>query len=107
LLGVTASATSNKSVWIVTGVCTAGGIQMATGNATGKAVFAGGTFKTSSHDVHIRQTFNSRTCLITATARGRYTLSGGTAKYAGISGSGKFVTSVLGAATRSGSEYKS
>lgn len=45
--------------------------------------------------VRSRQTLNSRTCLFTISESGTYKIGGGTGKYAGISGSGTYVASVL------------
>jgi len=62
----------------------------AAGN-TGKLVFKNGSFK-----VHHKngkggtQKFDPKTCLAQITQPGTYTISGGTGKYAGISGHGKF-----------------
>lgn len=51
-----------------------------------------GTLRFHDVDRPGKVTFNKATCLETITGRGTYKLSHGTGKYAGISGSGRFVT---------------
>jgi hypothetical protein len=100
---MTTSATSSKSSIIFHGaVFTAGGVSVGGNgnNGTGTAVFPGGTVKIRHHTVHSKQTFNSKTCLFTLHARGTYRITGGTGKYAGIRGHGKFVVSILLVAAR-------
>ncbi len=43
----------------------------------------------------VTASFNSSTCLLSETERGTFTIGRGTGKFAGIHGSGKFVTSIV------------
>jgi hypothetical protein len=95
------SATSSTSSIIARGVFTAGGVDHA-GNKVDTAVFPGGSFKIAHSKGTGTQSFNPKTCLMTVNQHGTYKLSGGTGKYAGISGSGKYQVSILAVAPRSG-----
>lgn len=97
---VSSSPTSDKTPVIVTGLFTAGGIDISTGPTTDLLKFPGGTYKSRIHGVRSKQTTSKKTCLFQQTARGRYTNFGGTGKYAGISGSGTFVYKVLAVLAR-------
>jgi hypothetical protein len=98
---VTASATAAKVAIIAHGpVFTAGGVDNQ-GNTTDTVKFPGGTFKIKHSAGHGPQKFNPTTCLITISQHGTYTLSGGTGKFAGISGHGKYQLRILGIAARS------
>jgi len=98
---MSASATSSTASIIARGVFIAGGVDHA-GSKVDTAVFPGGSFKI----VHSRgtgsQSFNPRTCLMTVNQHGTYKLSGGTGKYAGISGSGTYHVSILAVGPSSG-----
>jgi hypothetical protein len=91
------SATSSKSSFIATGAFTAGGVNVGGNgnNGTGTVIFPGGTFKITHRTVHSKATVNAKTCLFTLHATGTYKIHGGTGKYAGISGHGNFVASIL------------
>lgn len=99
--GMSTSATSNKSSVIATGVFTAGGVDISTSATTDTFKFPTGTFKVKHHAVHTKQAVNPKTCLFTISQRGTYKLSGGTGSYAGISGHGTYVLSILGVFARS------
>jgi hypothetical protein len=92
---MTTVATSRKLSVIATGRFTAGGVDIP-GKTTDTAVFAAGSFKIKRHSTSFTATFNSRTCLLTETERGTYRLRDGTGTYAGIRGSGRYVTHILG-----------
>jgi hypothetical protein len=77
---------------IATGLFTDGGA-INIDSAKGEAKLGAGTFRVHTKTGPARQKLNSATCLRTITARGTYTLSDGTGRYAGISGSGRFITS--------------
>lgn len=89
----TRARAARKSV-IVTGAFTSGGYDIPAA-VTDTVVFPDGTFKFT----HVRhsgtETFNPSTCLLTESERGTFTISRGTGKYAGIRGSGEFVTSIV------------
>jgi hypothetical protein len=95
------SATSSTSSMIARGVFTAGGVDH-TGSNVDTAVFPGGTFKIAHSQGTGSQSFNPKTCLMTVNQHGTYKLSGGTGKYAGISGSGTYRVSILVVSPRSG-----
>jgi hypothetical protein len=89
----TKAAAARLSV-IATGAFTAGGYVIPAA-VTDTVVFPGGTFKLR-HVTHSgTASFNSSTCLLTETLRGSFTIGRGTGKYAGIQGSGKFLTSIV------------
>jgi hypothetical protein len=93
------AATSNKQSLIATGEFTAGGTDIV-GRTTDKAVFPGGTFTIKHHSNVFTANVNSHTCLFTETQRGTYRLGHGTGRYAGISGSGRWVVHILGVFAR-------
>jgi hypothetical protein len=99
---MTTSATSNRVTFIGTGVFTTGGTDFASSgtNGTDLVKVVGGTFKIKHRNGHIKQTFDPRTCLMSISGPGTYKISGGTGKYAGIRGSGKFVLSIMAIAAR-------
>jgi hypothetical protein len=92
---VSTSAAGNTGKVIAYGAFTGAGVDHM-GNNTDKFVFKNGSFK-----VHHKngkggtQKFNPKTCLAQITQPGTYRLSGGTGKYAGISGHGKFRFTLL------------
>ena len=87
-------ATSSRLSVIATGAFTAGG-SVIPAAVTDMVIFPGGTF-TFRHVGHGgTASFNSSTCLLTETARGTFTIGHGTGTYAGIHGSGRFVTSIV------------
>jgi hypothetical protein len=92
---MTTSGTSLKLSLIMYGLFTAAGVDHE-GNANVDTFFmAGGTFKVKhSHPVG-PQTSNATTCLFTQSGHGTYTIMGGTGKYKGISGHGKYTLSIL------------
>ena len=87
-------ATSSRLSVIVTGAFTAGG-HVIPAAVTDIVVFRGGTFKFRHVSHSGTASFNSTTCLLTETERGTFTIDHGTGKYAGIRGSGNFVTSIV------------
>jgi hypothetical protein len=99
---MTTSATSNRATIIATGVFTTGGADLTSSgpNGTDLVKVAGGTFKIKHRDGRIKQTLDPRTCLMSVSGPGTYKISGGTGKYAGIRGSGKFVLSIMAIAAR-------
>src|SRR5262249_39718926 len=64
-------------------------------------VFPAGSFKVVHSKGSGTQTFNRKTCLVTVNLKGTYKIFGGTGKYAGISGSGKYQLSILAVVARS------
>jgi hypothetical protein len=96
---MTTSPTSSRYSAIATGVFTAGGFDDS-GRTADTLHFPGGTFRVNHGATHGTQVLNPRTCLFTARQKGAYTISGGTGRYAGISGSGTAVISILGVGAR-------
>ena len=91
---VNGSPTSSKASFIGTGVFTAGGIDL-TGQRSDTIKVAGGTFKINHSQGHGKQSFNPRTCMFRLSLGGKYTVTGGTGKFAGISGHGTYLLTVL------------
>ena len=66
------------------------------GDNTDKFVFNNGSFKVHhKNGKGGKQSFNPKTCLVRVSQPGTYTISGGTGKYVGISGHGKFRFTLL------------
>ena len=87
-------ATSSRLSVIATGAFTAGGYVIPAA-VTDTVVFPGGTFKLR-HMVHrVAVGGKLSACLFTETLRGTFTIGRGTGKYAGLRGSGTFVTSIV------------
>jgi hypothetical protein len=98
---MTTSATSNSSSVIAAGVFTAAGVDIS-GPSTDTVQLPGGTFKVH----HPGQTsgspkLNPATCFVTDTGTGKFTISGGTGKYKGLTGSGQVVINIVGILARS------
>jgi hypothetical protein len=100
---MTTSGTASSFSVIATGAFTAPGVdhESQSGN-TGTFVFANGTVKVRHSRGRGQQSFNPKTCLLTINEHGTYRLTGGTGKYAGISGAGTYKLNILGIAARSG-----
>jgi hypothetical protein len=84
---------------IATGAVTAGGYDKPA-RTIDTIVLPGGTFTFTHLSTSFTGTANPRTCLITETDKGTFTLGGGTGKYAGIHGSGTYVTSIVAVAAK-------
>jgi len=100
---MTTSATSSKASTIAWGVFTAGGVDHM-GNTVDTIVFPGGSVKVKHSSGTGPQSFNPKTCLMQINQHGTYTFVGGTGKYKGITGHGKYTLSIvgIGAKTKSG-----
>jgi hypothetical protein len=98
----TVTSNSPNSPLIAWGVFTGAGVdRQISSNAAGTKgvdnfIFANGKFKVTHTAKTQRQSFNTKTCFYTFSQTGVFTLSGGTGKYKGISGSGKFALTVVG-----------
>jgi hypothetical protein len=101
------SATSTTSSIIARGVFTAAGVDHPGRHNVDTFVFPGGSFKVTHAKTSGSRSFNPKTCLMTINQRGTYKLSGGTGKYAGISGSGKYQLSILGVGASSAASASS
>ena len=95
------SANAIRDTVIAHGVFTAGGVDITTSNTTDTFKFPNGTIRVRHSAGTGPQCFNRRTCLLTVHQHGTYTLVGGTGKYAGISGHGRFHLDILAVAARS------
>lgn len=98
----TATSNSPNSPLIAWGVFTGAGVdRQISSNAAGTKgvdnfIFANGKFKVTHTAKTQKQSFNTKTCFYSFSQTGVFTLSGGTGKYKGISGSGKFALTVVG-----------
>jgi hypothetical protein len=92
-------AASRRLSVIATGAFTAGGYDKPA-RTIDTIVLPGGTFTFKHVSTSFSGTANPKTCLITETQKGTFTLGGGTGKYAGIHGSGTYVTSIVAVATK-------
>jgi hypothetical protein len=93
--------TGAKTAVIARGVFTAGGVDITTSNTTDTFKFPNGTIRVRHSPGTGPQSFNPRTCLGTVHQHGTYTLLGGTGKYAGISGHGRYRLDILFVSARS------
>jgi hypothetical protein len=96
------SGTGSTSSVIARGVFTGVAVdhEQAHNNAT--FVFRNGTIRLHHSAGQGPQSFNPKTCLLTVSQRGTYRLTGGTGKYAGITGGGHYQLSILAVGARSG-----
>jgi hypothetical protein len=98
----TSTSNSPNSPLIAWGVFTAAGVdRQISSNAAGTKgvdtfIFANGKFNVNHTAKTQRQSFNAKTCFFSFSETGVFTLSRGTGKYKGISGSGKYALSVIG-----------
>ena len=94
---MTTSATSNKSSLIAYGVLTAPGTDRQNRNGTDTFIFAGGSLgiKHTPAKGGDKQSFNSKTCLMQFTEKGTFTVTGGSGKYKGATGSGTYLLSII------------
>jgi len=92
-------AASRRLSVIATGAFTGGGYDKPA-RKTDTIVLPGGTFTFTHVSTSFTATANPQTCLITETEKGTFTLGGGTGKYAGIRGSGTYVTSIVAVAAK-------
>jgi hypothetical protein len=92
---MTTSATSNLAPVIIYGVATDHGVDHEGSGNTDTFKFAGGSFKVVHSSGTGTQHLNPVTCLAQINQHGTYKLSGGTGKYKGISGHGKYQLSIL------------
>ena len=87
---------------IATGLFTAPGVDHENqNNNTSLFVFPGGTIRLHHSSGTGRQSFNPGTCLATISEHGTYRITGGTGRYAGITGGGHYQLSILAVAARS------
>lgn len=98
--GMLTSGTATVYPVIAYGVFTAGGTDHEVNGNTDTFVLPGGTFKVTHSNGTGPESFNPKTCLLTATIHGTFAVSAGTGKYKGISGSGTYVASILAIAAR-------
>jgi hypothetical protein len=92
---MTTSGTSTRLSLIMYGLFTAPGVDHERSANLDTFVMAGGTFNVKHSNPVGPQTSNSKTCLFTESGHGTYTISGGTGKYKGISGHGKYTLTIL------------
>jgi hypothetical protein len=96
------SATSRTGHVIAYGVFT-GAATVDHMGKTAKFVFSNGSFKvTHKYGKGGTQSFDPKTCLVQVSEPGTYTISGGTGKYNGITGHGKFTFTLLAISAKNG-----
>lgn len=96
------SATSTTSSVIAHGVFTGAAVDHQQAHNMDTFVFSNGTVRVHHTNGKGRQSFNPKTCLMTISQRGDYRITGGTGKYAGITGGGRYQLSILAVGARSG-----
>jgi len=96
---ISTKATDDRLSTVATGAFTAGGVDIP-GRRADVIRFPGGAFRISFHDKSISSGFNPATCLITEKQAGTFTIGHGRGRYARLSGSGTYVTSLVGVSTR-------
>jgi hypothetical protein len=96
------SGTGSTSSVIAHGVFTGAAVDHQQAHNMDTFVFSNGTVRVHHTNGKGRQSFNPKTCLMTISQRGDYRLTGGTGKYAGISGGGHYQLSILAVGARSG-----
>jgi hypothetical protein len=99
---MTTSGTGSTSSVIARGVFTGAAVDHEHAHNTATFVFSNGTVRLHHSNGKGRQSFNPKTCLLTISQRGDYRITGGTGKYAGISGHGRYQLSILAVGARSG-----
>jgi hypothetical protein len=96
---VTASATATTGLVIAYGVFTSHAVDHM-GNSVDRFVFPGGSFKVYHSPGSGPESFNRKTCLLTATIHGTFRVYGGAGRFKGISGHGTYVVTILGISAR-------
>ena len=81
---------------VAAGPISANGTSVDTNNHRGQFVFPDGTLTVKHQTVADKQTFDSRTCVVTNSESGTYTIIKGTGAYAHASGSGVYKAYVIG-----------
>jgi hypothetical protein len=94
------STTSNTASAIAYGVFTAAGKAKLGSGRAGTIAFPGGTMRLSHHAGKGTMHFSPKTCLTTISQPGTYKITGGTGRYAGISGHGTYQLSFTFIAAR-------
>ena len=87
-------ATSRRISVIATGALTAGGTDQP-GRVTDVLRFPGGTLSYRHVTRTFSASFDPRTCLLTESQTGRFTLGHGTGRYASVHGSGNFALNII------------
>jgi hypothetical protein len=95
------SGAGNTGRIIASGLFTAAGIDHEGAHNLSKFVFADGTIRIRHLPGKGPQHFDPSTCLLTVHLHGTYQLLGGTGRYAGISGGGRYQLSILAIGAKS------
>ena len=98
---VMSTSTTRPATAIGYGAFTAAGHADLGSGKLGKIIFPGGTIMISHRAGRGNNRFNPRTCLAIISQPGTYKIVGGTGRYAGISGHGKYRLSLTFIAARS------
>jgi hypothetical protein len=100
---MTTSGTASTLGVIASGAFTAPGVDHENQSAnTSTFVFPNGTVRIRHSAGTGPQSFNPRTCLFTLNLHGTYKVTGGTGRYAGITGGGHYKLNILAIGARSG-----
>jgi hypothetical protein len=96
------SDTATHESFIMTGLVTAGGVDIPSTSHSGADLIKvpGGTFKIAHQTGKVKQSFNPRTCLFSINETGPFEFKAGTGKFAGIRGGGKYHLNILAVAAR-------
>jgi hypothetical protein len=87
---ISTSITGDSFSAIVTGAFTDGGTAVLP-SGKGTVKLSGGTIKVTAKSGRAKSNFNAKTCLAVTVQPGTYKIVSATGKYAGITGSGKYV----------------
>jgi hypothetical protein len=85
---VSTSANPSSEAIIMTGNIAAAGAFVPKGDTGGKAYFPDGSIEVTTHLTGDKESYNPATCLLTVSFTSSFTISDGTGKDAGASGSG-------------------
>lgn len=99
---MTTSATSPTSSLIASGLFTKPGTDKEGSHNTSLFTFSNGTVSVKHSPGSGQQSFDPKTCLLTINFHGTYKLTGGTGKYAGITGNGTYKLNILAIGAKSG-----
>lgn len=100
---MTTNGTSLTASVIAYGVFTGAAVDHQQAHNMDTFVFSNGTLRIHhASSGKTQQSVNPKTCLLTIDQHGTYQITGGTGKYAGISGHGTYRLSILAVAARSG-----
>jgi hypothetical protein len=89
------SLTASHRPLVAFGAFNASGTDVTTSSTRDIFKFPGGSFRVKHKATHTRSHFSKRTCAGVENQRGTYKISGGTGKFAGIGGGGRFTARIV------------